>query len=426
MHREPPDNLRRMLGRVVRGQFPKTRFVEAARRLLHGLERCRRVNIGSYWRIWTSEARVDGLGLKNFRALGRQSSRKKRTQQGSQPGKLRKVGFEEMRSASLRNLHWEDIEQENHTPSILSIFSNPAKPTSHRPPLLRHRHTVSNLSPSSHSPASPTSHRLASIPSRLDIPPRPRCLDVWQTPIANLKGSRARSGRGPRVAGQLAGASPPPVGRSSIISGGSRPRISVAAYHLLDCFQKFKRIKDAMSRWEELQSRLLIQFSNASSIIQRLQLIQNSSNYGALKCVEGIERAVLAKQMESLQTILTTMNNTMEEFHGVVCSIQKTVRDSKQLVKVGSSQLTSKQLKQQVGVKPTPAYCLEGLGLLEEMHQSEYLLKLSLVSALPALALKPSANDDLGALQQLLVDQPNIPREEVQLVYDIIFAEEIA
>ncbi|GER33734.1 pentatricopeptide repeat (PPR) superfamily protein [Striga asiatica] len=187
--------------------------------------------------------------------------------------------------------------------------------------------------------------------------------------------------------------------------------------------QKFKRLKDDMSRWEELQSRLLIQFSNASSIIQRLQLIENSSNYGALKCVEGIERAVLAKQMESLQIILTSMNKTMEEFHGVVSSIQKTVRDSKQLVKVGSSQMTSKQLKQQVGVKPTPAYCLEGLGLLEEMHQSEYLLKLSLVSALPALALKPSANDDLGALQQLLVDQPNIP---LQLIYDIVFAEEIA
>ncbi|CAA0807455.1 Root phototropism protein 3 [Striga hermonthica] len=51
-------------------------------------------------------------------------------------------------------------------------------------------------------------------------------------------------------------------------------------------------------------------FSNASSIIQRLQLIQNSSNYGTLKFVDGIERAVLAKQMESLQTILTSMNKT--------------------------------------------------------------------------------------------------------------------
>ncbi|KAL6509860.1 hypothetical protein OROGR_022348 [Orobanche gracilis] len=75
--------------------------------------------------------------------------------------------------------------------------------------------------------------------------------------------------------------------------------------------QKFKRIKDEMCRWEELQSRLIIQFSNASSIIQRLQVIQDCRNYGALNCIEGIERAVLAKQMESLQTILTSMSKTM-------------------------------------------------------------------------------------------------------------------
>ncbi|GFP84781.1 uncharacterized protein at5g43822 [Phtheirospermum japonicum] len=189
--------------------------------------------------------------------------------------------------------------------------------------------------------------------------------------------------------------------------------------------QKFKRIKDEMCRWEELQSRLIIQFSNASFIIQRLQVIQDSRNYGALKCVDGIEHVVLAKQTESLQTILTSMNKTIDEFHGVVFSIHKIVRDSKQLVKVGSSQLPAKQLKQHVGIKPTLAYCLDGLRLLEEMHRSEYHLKLSVVSALPALALKPSESGDLGALQQLLVDQPNIPREEVRLIYDIVFAEEI-
>lgn len=190
--------------------------------------------------------------------------------------------------------------------------------------------------------------------------------------------------------------------------------------------QKFRRVKDEMCRWDELQSRLISQFSNASSIIQRLQVIQDCRNYGALKCVEDIENAVLAKQMESLQTILLSINKTMEEFHGIVSSLEKIVRDSRQLVKAGSSQPTAKQLKQRVGVKPTLAECLDGLRLLEEMHQSEYLLKLSVVSALPALALKPSESGDLVALQQLLVDQPNIPREEVQFIYDIVFAEEIS
>lgn len=60
-----------------------------------------------------------------------------------------------------------------------------------------------------------------------------------------------------------------------------------------------------------------------------------------------------------------------KEFCGIVSFLEKVVRDSKQLVKVGSGQTTIKQLKQRVGVKPTLADCLEGIRLLEEMHQSE-------------------------------------------------------
>ncbi|KAK4489895.1 hypothetical protein RD792_000542 [Penstemon davidsonii] len=185
--------------------------------------------------------------------------------------------------------------------------------------------------------------------------------------------------------------------------------------------QRFRRIKDEMGRWEELQSRLISQFFNASSIIQRLQVILDSRNYGVLKSIEGIDDAVLRKQMDSLQTILLSINKTMEEFRGVVSMIEKMVRDSRQIVGGGSA----KQLKQQIGLKPTLEDCLSGLRILEEMHKSEYRLKLSVVSALEDLALKPKAIGDLSALQQLLVDQPNIPREEVQCIYEIIFAEEI-
>ncbi|KAL3845896.1 hypothetical protein ACJIZ3_003299 [Penstemon smallii] len=191
--------------------------------------------------------------------------------------------------------------------------------------------------------------------------------------------------------------------------------------------QRFRRIKDEMGRWEELQSRLISQFSNASSIIQRLQLILDSRNYGVLKSIEGIEDAVLRKQMDSLQAIFLSINKTMEEFRGVVSIIEKMVRDSGQLVGGGSAkQLTAKQLKQQIGLKPTLEDCLSGLRILEDMHQSEYRLKLSVVSALQDLALKPKSIGDLSALQQLLIDQPNIPREEVQCIYEIIFAEEIS
>ncbi|KAL4591082.1 hypothetical protein LXL04_004030 [Taraxacum kok-saghyz] len=53
-----------------------------------------------------------------------------------------------------------------------------------------------------------------------------------------------------------------------------------------------------------------------------------------------------------------------------------------------------------------------------------YLLKSSMMSALASLALKPSVGD-LQALERILIDQPNIPKEEVQSIYDVIFAEEI-
>lgn len=179
-----------------------------------------------------------------------------------------------------------------------------------------------------------------------------------------------------------------------------------------------------MNHWEDLQSRLISQFSNASSIIARLQVIGDKKNYGSLRGVEGIEDAVLQKQMESLEAILLSIKNTMEDFHSIVLSLEKMVRDSRKLVRGGSHQLSTKQLQQRVGVKPSLSDCLDGLAILQEMHSSEYLLKSSVVSALLNIALKPSSKD-LGALRQLLVDQPNIPRDEVQFIYDIIFAEDI-
>ncbi|XP_056177253.1 uncharacterized protein At5g43822 isoform X2 [Syzygium oleosum] len=169
--------------------------------------------------------------------------------------------------------------------------------------------------------------------------------------------------------------------------------------------QKFKRVREEMDRWGELQVRLVSQFRNASSIMDRLQVIRDGKNYGTLKSVGGIGEAVWTKQMESLEATLLSMRKTMEEFHGVVMSLEKIHRDGKQLVKGGSRQPSVKHLQQRVGVKPCLQDCLDGLMILYEMHCSDA--------------------SDLHALQQLLVDQPNIPKEEVQFIYDIIFAEEI-
>ncbi|XP_050377677.1 uncharacterized protein At5g43822 [Argentina anserina] len=189
--------------------------------------------------------------------------------------------------------------------------------------------------------------------------------------------------------------------------------------------QRFRKVKDEMDTWAHLQSLLISQFRSVSSIILRLQVLQDSHNYGGgLRGVAHIQEAVLLKQMESLQKLLLSMNNTVEQFHGIVLSLGRIHRDARQMIRGGSSQLSVKQLQQRVGVKPSLADCLDGLMLIQDMHCSEYLLKSSLVSALSELTLKPSASD-LGSLQKILIDQPNIPKEEVQFIFDIIFAEEI-
>ncbi|KAG9143487.1 hypothetical protein Leryth_016477 [Lithospermum erythrorhizon] len=119
------------------------------------------------------------------------------------------------------------------------------------------------------------------------------------------------------------------------------------------------------------------------------------------------------------------LGGKMEGFQGVVSTIEKIVHDSAQLSKGGSAHLTSKQMQQRVGLKPSVVDCLDGLNLIADMHRSEYKLKETVVSTLAELALKPSACGDLVSLQRLLVDQPNISMDEVQNLLEIIFAEEI-
>jgi hypothetical protein len=60
----------------------------------------------------------------------------------------------------------------------------------------------------------------------------------------------------------------------------------------------------------------------------------------------------------------------------VVLTIEKMYRDGRQLVKGGggSNQLNVKQLRQRIGIKPCLADCLDGLMILHEMHQAEYVM----------------------------------------------------
>ncbi|CAK9316073.1 unnamed protein product [Citrullus colocynthis] len=190
--------------------------------------------------------------------------------------------------------------------------------------------------------------------------------------------------------------------------------------------QRFRKFKDEMDRWDDLQVRLISQYQNASSIIGRLELLQDPKNFGSLSGMDGIVDALLGKQMESLQLSFSSIKKTMEELGNVVRSMEKIYRDGKQLVKGGSNQPSIKQLQQRVGLKPSLEDCLNGLMLLCNMHRSEYNLKESIVSALPELFWKARNHraQDLSSLQQLLVDQPNIRKEEVEFIFDTILVPE--
>ncbi|XP_058098611.1 uncharacterized protein At5g43822-like isoform X2 [Magnolia sinica] len=185
--------------------------------------------------------------------------------------------------------------------------------------------------------------------------------------------------------------------------------------------QKYRRVREEMSRWDELQSRFLSQFRNASSIIQRLPVLDDSRSYGELTCVHGMREVLLGKQMETLEIIFHSIRETLKEFHGIVISLEKTVRDGKQLLKGGSMQPTVHQMQLRVGIRPSLADCVDGLRSLYDMHLAEYMLKSSTISALSPQTLH-SSGSDLSALHQLLADQPNIPKEEVYFLQCSLFS----
>nr|KYP62319.1 Uncharacterized protein At5g43822 family [Cajanus cajan] len=74
---------------------------------------------------------------------------------------------------------------------------------------------------------------------------------------------------------------------------------------------KFRKVREEMNKWNELQSCLISQFRNASHIVERLQVLQNSNNYGVLNCVSGTRDALLEKQFESFRNILVSMRKTL-------------------------------------------------------------------------------------------------------------------
>lgn len=179
--------------------------------------------------------------------------------------------------------------------------------------------------------------------------------------------------------------------------------------------KKYASVKDVMVRWDELQSQLLTQFGNATSIINRLKVLRDDGNYGALAIIPGIKDALLAKQIKALETTFISMKDTMKEFHSIVMTFDKIERDAGQLLR-GS---TPQQMQLCVGKQPSLQQCLDGLSKFHEMHKSECHLKNGIISTLSVNYLKFSEND-VAVLGKILGDQPNILKDEVQTTFEII------
>ncbi|KAJ7543235.1 hypothetical protein O6H91_09G030300 [Diphasiastrum complanatum] len=180
--------------------------------------------------------------------------------------------------------------------------------------------------------------------------------------------------------------------------------------------QKYKRVKEHLVDWKALQEQLLNLSSNACSILDRLQVLSERENFGVLKDVENIVRDLPAKQVESLECIFQSMNKTLVELEKVSKSIEKSWHDGCNLLRAERPQPTLQQAQQRIGSRPSLNDCLDGLKALYTMHHDEYKLKVDIVSSLSYTL----SSSDLTALQTILAEQPNIPPDEVQHIFDLV------
>lgn len=182
--------------------------------------------------------------------------------------------------------------------------------------------------------------------------------------------------------------------------------------------QKYKRAKEEADKWDNLQAQFLGLFGNAITILERLPMIMEIENFGVLKKVESMVRDLPAKQVETLESIFIALHKVLDDFKRIRDALERLWCESSQLLKTEKLQRTSNQAQQRFGLGPSLNECIEGLEKLFIMHRDEYQLKVTFVNSLSY----QSSPADLGALQSVLAEQPNIPPDEVRFIFEFFYA----
>eukprot|EP00250_Pteridium_aquilinum_P012146 c20534_g1_i1 orf=345-932(-) len=182
--------------------------------------------------------------------------------------------------------------------------------------------------------------------------------------------------------------------------------------------QKYKKAKEEADKWNNLQTQFLGLFGNAVTILERLPMLMDTNNFGALKEVQGMVKDLPAKQLETLESLFIALHKTLNDFARIKDAFKRLWLESSQLLKAEKLKSTSNQAQQRFGLGPSLNECIEGLENLFVMHRDEYQLKVASVNALTY----KSSPVNMVAMQSILADQPSIPPDEVKFIFDFFDA----